>query len=141
MSRIYWDSMLFIYWFEEHPQFGPRAGEIWNAMEARGDHVCSSVFTVGETLSGAYKRGADEAVSVMRNVFLSPRVELIPFTVETADRYALIRAKNRVRPADAIHLASAALAGVNLFLTNDRNLHRLVVPGIDFIAGMDVNLF
>jgi predicted nucleic acid-binding protein len=46
-----------------------------------------------------------------------------------------------VAPADAIHLAAAAHSGVNLFLTNDEKLQRLVIPGIDFIAGLDVNLF
>jgi hypothetical protein len=45
-----------------------------------------------------------------------------------------------VSPPDAIHLASAAHASVDLFLTNDRRLQGLVIPGIDFIAGMDVNL-
>jgi len=38
-------------------------------------------------------------------------------------------------------LASAAEAGVDLFLTNDRQLPGLVIPGIQFIAGMGVNLF
>ncbi len=141
MSRIYWDTMLFVYWFEEHPQFGPRAGEIWSAMEARGDQICSSVFTVGEALTGPYKQGSMEVVNAMRAVFLSPPVELIPFTPETAERYARIRAAHRITPADAIHLAAAAEAGVDLFLTNDDRLKGLVIPGINFIAGMDVNLF
>jgi predicted nucleic acid-binding protein len=66
---------------------------------------------------------------------------LIPFTAETADGYARIRASYRVSPADAIHLASAASAGVDLFLTNDHRLQPLAIPGIQFIAGMDVNLF
>jgi predicted nucleic acid-binding protein len=70
-----------------------------------------------------------------------PAVELLPFTIETAERYARIRGDNRVSPPDAIHLASAAHAGVDLFLTNDRRWQGLVIPGIDFIAGMDVNLF
>jgi hypothetical protein len=24
VSRVYWDTMLFIYWLEENPQFGKR---------------------------------------------------------------------------------------------------------------------
>ena len=48
---------------------------------------------------------------------------------------------HRVTPADAIHLASAAAAGVDLFLTNDRALQPLLIPGIHFIAGLGVNLF
>jgi len=75
------------------------------------------------------------------DAFLSPQIELLPFTPETADHYARIRGNHRVSPADAIHLASAAQYGVDLFLTNDRRLQGLTIPGIHFIAGMDVNLF
>jgi len=46
-----------------------------------------------------------------------------------------------VSPADAIHLACAANAGIDLFLTDDDRLHSLALPGIHFIAGMNVNLF
>jgi predicted nucleic acid-binding protein len=66
---------------------------------------------------------------------------LISYTAETADSYARIRAGHRVSPADAIHLASAANARVDLFLTNDHRLQPLAIPGINFIASMDVNLF
>ena len=95
---------------------------------------------VGEVLTGPYKRGASDLALRVREVIRPPAVELLPFTVETAERYARIRGDNRVSPPDAIHLASAAHAGVNLFLTNDHRLQGLVIPGIDFIAGMDVNL-
>lgn len=140
MSRIYWDSMLFIYWLEDHPQHAARMNRIHERMEARGDKLCTSVFTVAEVLTGIYKRGALEIASQVREA-CSPQIELISFTPETADGYARIRAGHRVSPADAIHLASAANAGVDLFLTNDDHLQSLAIPGIHFIAGMDVNLF
>ena len=68
-------------------------------------------------------------------------MEILPFTSDTANRYGQIRGTARVSSADAIHLACAAESRVNLFLTNDRRLQSLVIPGIDFIAGLDVNLF
>ena len=141
VSRIYWDTMLFVYWLEDHPQYADRVQQIWTKMEARGDTLCASVFTVGEVLSAPYKRGAPEVASEVREFLQPPHVELIPFKVDVADRYARIRADNRVSPPDAVHLASAAHAGVELFLTNDHRLQELVIPGIDFIAAMDVNLF
>ncbi len=141
MSRIYWDSMLFIYWLEDHPLHAARMNRIHECMEERGDSLCTSVFTVGEVLTGLYKREALEIASQVRDAFRSPQIELISFTPETADSYARIRAGHRVSPADAIHLASAANAGVDLFLTNDQRLQPLAIPGIHFIAGMDVNLF
>jgi hypothetical protein len=56
-------------------------------------------------------------------------------------RYGQVCAHSRVMPAGATHLARAAHTGVDLFLTNDRELPDLVIPGIHFIAGLDVNLF
>jgi predicted nucleic acid-binding protein len=141
MSRIYWDTMLFVYLIEEHPEHIVRVRQILASMERRGDALCTSIFTIGEVLTGPFKREATKVVSQVRDVLRPPRVELIPLTAETAERYARIRAENRVSPADAMHLASAAQAGVNLFLTNDRRLPGLAIPGIDFIAGMDVSLF
>jgi len=133
--------MLFVYLIEAHPKHGVRAREILATMERRRDTLCTSVFTVGEVLTGPYKRGASDLALRVGEVLRPPAVELLPFTMETAERYARIRGDNRVSPPDAIHLASAAHAGVDLFLTNDRRLRGLAIPGIDFIAGMDVDLF
>ena len=141
MSRIYWDTMLFVYWLEDHPEHAARVAQIHAAMDRRRDILCTSVFTLGEILTVPYKRRAIEAMAKIRETLQPPGVELLPFTAKTAEIYAQIRAENRVSPADAIHLACAAEAGVNLFLTNDRRLTGLIIPGIDFIAGMDVDLF
>jgi predicted nucleic acid-binding protein len=81
-------------------------------------------------------------VEEIRQFFLSGRqVELLPFTAEVADRYSSVRATTPASPADAIHLACAALAGVDLFITHDKKLHRLAIPGIQFITGLDGRLF
>lgn len=141
MSTIYWDTMLFVYWLQGHPQHGARTKELRAKMRERGDRLVTSIFTLGELLTGAYKQNASDLVSQFRELLLPPNVELLPFTGETADRYARIRAANRVAPADAIHLASASEAEVNLFLTNDRSLRGMVIDGIDFVAGLDVNIF
>jgi len=65
---------------------------------------------------------------------------VIPFTLETAEVYGRIKGSLKIPPADAIHLACAATAGTDLFLTNDRNLVGKVIPGIQFIAGLDSNI-
>lgn len=141
MSLIYWDTMLFVYLMEYYPDYGPRTEEIRARMQERGDSLCTSIFTVGELLTGCYKRDAQELAAEIRETLRPPTVELLPFTLEVAERYAQIRAKNHVAAPDAIHLATAAVARANLFLTNDRKLPKLTIPGIDFVAGLDVNLF
>lgn len=141
MSLIYWDTMLFIYLWETDSNHLARTKEIRERMLDRGDFLCTSLLTVGELLTGCYKRGQRDLASQIREALRPPAVEVLPFTLEVAERYAHIRAQHRLTPADAIHLATAAVSKVNLFLTNDRKLAKLTIPGIDFIAGLDVNVF
>jgi predicted nucleic acid-binding protein len=133
--------MLFIYLLEDHPSYADRVEYLLRRIQQRGQTLCTSIFTIGEVLSGFHKRGALEAAAEVRNWFRQPNVELLPFNGATAERYAQIRAKNSVTPADSIHLASAAEASVQLFITNDQRLTRLNIDQIDFIAGLDVNLY
>jgi predicted nucleic acid-binding protein len=128
--------MLFVYWLEDHPVHARRVEEIYQRMQERQDVLCASAFTVGELLTGPLKQRDSAAAERIRAFFASPAVDVSPFTAEAAERYAQIRASQRVSPPDAIHLACAAQSGADLFLTNDRHLSGLVIPGIHFIAGM-----
>lgn len=134
MNRVYWDSMLFIYLLEANPVFGPRVERMHEAMLRRGDMLCTSVFTVGEVLTGPRKLNDAAGISGLKKFFGSKEVEILPFSMEAADRYSMIRAEMRVSQADAIHLATAAAAGVDLFVTNDDDLQKLVISGIRFFA-------
>lgn len=141
MSRIYWDTMLFIYWLENNPKFAKRVGAIRTRMEERGDQLITGAFTFGEVLAGPYRIGAIKAADEARRLLRSTVFEVVPFTIDTADHYARIRGTLGLPPADAIHLACAAQAGTDLFLTNDKSLMGKVVPGIQFIASLDTQLF
>lgn len=141
MSGIYWDTMLFVYWLEDHPVYAKRVQHILAKMEERQDRLCTSAFTAGEVLVGPYKMGDTAMARQILGVFESSFVEIIPYTLATADLYARIRADHGVSPADAVHLACAAQAGMDLFLTNDNGLTKKVIPGIQFIAGLNTNLF
>jgi uncharacterized protein len=141
VSRVYWDTMLFIYWLEDHPEFAKRVNAIHSRMEQRHDQLITGAFTFGEVLAGAYRKGASHLADESRRWLGSVVNEIVPFTLEAADRYARIRATPGITPADAIHLASAAQAGTDLFLTNDKRLLGKIVPGIQFIASLDTQFF
>lgn len=141
MSLIYWDTMLFVYWLEEHPDYAPRLQTILSRIEERQDVLCTSSFALAELLVGPYKSGNAELAEQIRAALQPPFVRIIPFTSDTAQHYARIRAKPGVAAADAIHLACAAEARVDLVLTHDRRLAGRIIPGIQFVAGLDVNLF
>lgn len=140
MSLVYWDTMLFVYWFEDNPQYAERVGIILSGMAARGDRLLTSSFALGELLAGPIKLGDTDVARRMR-AGIEGMAQIIPFTTETAERYAEIRGRNNVSPADAIHLACASHARCDLFLTNDLRLVGKTIPGIQFIAGLDLNLY
>ena len=69
-------------------------------------------------------------------------VYLIEHRVGTGDRVLSLRKRmierqdRSIRPPDAIQLACASAARVDLFITNDERLSRRVVPGIHFIQSL-----
>ena len=140
MSRIYWDSMLFIYWLENNPLYAKRIATIHSRMQERQDQLITSAFTFGEVLAGAYRHGMPHRADEVRGLLLSVVSEVVPFTVEAANHYARIRGTLRLAPADAVHLACAAAATTDLFLTNDKTLVGKAITGIQFIAGLDSNV-
>jgi len=139
VSRVYWDTMLFIYWLEDHPQYARRVDAIRSRMDQRHDQLITGAFTFGEVLAGVYRKGTPQLADDTSRLLQNTVAEVVPFTLETADRYARIRATG-ITPADAIHLASAAQAGTDLFLTNDKRLVGKIVPGIQFIDSLETNL-
>jgi predicted nucleic acid-binding protein len=140
VSRVYWDTMLFIYWLEDHPQYARRVDAIRSRMDERHDQLITGAFTFGEVLAGVHRKGTPQLADDTRRLLQNVVAEVVPFTLETADRYARIRATG-ITPADAIHLASAAQAGTDLFLTNDKRLVGKIVPGIQFVDSLETNLF
>ncbi|MGB6690240.1 MAG: PIN domain-containing protein [Terracidiphilus sp.] len=139
MSIVYWDTMMFIYLLEGDPIFTPKVERFQREIERRGDALVTSVFTLGEVLTGPRKADDASAVSAIKSYFASGAVAILPFDSATADRYSMVRSMCKVSQADAIHLASAAVAGASAFVTNDADLRRLVIPGIGFMVDLDGN--
>lgn len=137
MSLIFWDTNVFVYLMEDHPQFSKKVLGIRTRMLERKDRLCTSALTVGELLAGPYVRQDERLAQRYRSVLAPPNLQILAFTAETADHYARIRVDRTISPADAIQLACAAEARVDLFLTNDRRLNRKTIPGIQFIADLE----
>ncbi len=140
MSRVFWDTNIFVYLYEDHVQFGSMVATMRERMLARGDKLYTSTLTVGELLAGPYARGDVGTAKRYKAALCPPTVEVLPFTEDTADQYARIRRDRGIAPADAIQLACAACAGIDLFITNDHRLRRKVISGIQFIAGLDADI-
>lgn len=140
MRRIFWDTMLFVYWFEGTAKEASRVKHIREAMLGAGDELCANLFVLSELLVGPTRTQNQAGIRAIENFFSSPHVTLLPYTFDVSRRFAMIRSSG-VKALDALHLATASHSGVDLFLTNDRKLQNLTIPGIKFIASMDTDLF
>jgi len=136
VSKLFFDTNVFIYLFEDYEPFSSMVDAIWRRMNQRGDKLVTSAMTLGELLVKPSKLGQTSLVEQYDHA-IRTRAHVISFDPQVAWRYASLRATHNIRNADAIQLACAAHFGVDLFITNDFNLHKLDVPGIGFIAPLD----
>jgi predicted nucleic acid-binding protein len=134
MSRIYWDTMLFIYLLENHPTFSPRVRLLLARARRRGDSLFTSYLALGEVMAGAEKSPKSLKARAVREIIREMGFNCLPFDEGAVAPFCRLRTKEKVKVADAIHLACAASAGIDLFLTGDQQLVKLDVPGIQFIA-------
>ena len=136
MSRVFWDTNLFIYLLEDFGPQSARVAEVRERMLERDDELFTSTLTLGEVLVKPAERG-NEALRHRYEDTLAHSARLIAFDRETARRYAEIRRNRSIRPPDAIQLACAAHVGVDLFITNDDRLSRLTITGIQFLVPLE----
>ena len=141
MSRIFWDSMLFIYLLEDHPEFSVRTRQLLGRARRRGDSLFTSYLALGEVTAGAEKSPQPRKATAMRQILNEMGFSYLPFGDGAVATFSRLRAKENVKVADAIHLACAASAGIDLFLTGDKQLTRLDIPGIQFIADFNNPFF
>jgi predicted nucleic acid-binding protein len=136
MSRIFWDTNLFIYLFEGSGSFSNQVVALRKRMLARGDQLFTSAITLGEILVKPVQDGDKKAVAYYQKLITTVAV-VVPFEEKAALVYARLRQDRSLRPPDTMQLACAATAGVDLFISNDERLHTKQVDGIRFIAPLD----
>ena len=68
--RVFWDTNIFVYRFEENGVLSLQASALWERMEARGDILISSVLTLGELLAGTAQSDPNTA-DMTRRLLLS----------------------------------------------------------------------
>src|SRR5579863_815554 len=106
-------------------------------MLQRDDRLFTSTMTVGEILVKPIATGNRALAARYREFLAAPQVSVATFDLSAAEAYAIIRNDRTIGPADAIQLACAAAADVDLFITNDGRLNRKNIPGIKFISSLN----
>ena len=133
MTRIFWDTSLFLYLFEG----GHRADEVRRLRErmiARDDRLFTSSLTMGEVLVRPTEAGED--VASRYETALTRAATIVPFDLAAARRHAALRSDRSIESHDLIQLACASAAGIDMFITNDDRFAGKVVPGVKFITSL-----
>lgn len=136
MSRVFWDTNLFIYLMEDVGERTKAVVRLRERMLARNDQLYTSTLTLGELLVKPLEASDPELAAKYEDA-LSKGATIVPFGTDAARTFASIRRDRSIRPPDAIQLACAAQAKVDLFITNDDRLSKKIVPGIQFLTSLD----
>lgn len=130
------DTVIFIYFIEEHPQYLPLVEPIFAAIDAGTLEGVTSGLTLLETLVTPYRAGnlplADRYEALLT---LSRGIRLVNLEQHLLRAAAQLRATLRVRTPDALQLAAAVSMNCQVFLTNDRDLPP--VPGLRILQLRD----
>jgi predicted nucleic acid-binding protein len=120
------DTMIFIYAFECHPDYGPLAKAVFRALEEGLCYGCASVLALGEVLTGAKKAQNTELLSRYRDVFQRfPGLNVADVDKVVMERMADLRVCHGIPTPDAIHLGTALVYGAGAFVTNDIRLRKV----------------
>lgn len=136
MSKVFFDTNVFIYIFEGLEPYRSLGRGIRMRMIERGDQLVTSAMTLGEVLVKPTKLGQTSLIDQYDRAIRST-ARILSFDPSVTWRYASLRSTHNLRNADAIQLSCASHFGVDLFITNDKQLHKLNVPGIGFIAPLE----
>jgi predicted nucleic acid-binding protein len=141
MSRICWDTMLLIYLLEGNPLFRPRADALLTRSRRRGDTLFTSCLAVGEVMAAVEQFDQPLKATAVRETLEEIGFQFLRFDAGATEPFSQLRGRKKLKIADSIHLACAASAGIDLFLTGDQQLTKLDIPGIQFIADFNGSLF
>ncbi len=134
------DTAIFIYHFEAHPRYLSLTTAALSGVAQGERQGVTSVITLMELTVRPHQLERP-AVAQHYEALLShfPHLTMVDVDRAVARRAAELRARYRVRPADALQVAASLVHDATAFLTNDRRLARLqslidVILLDDFLA-------
>lgn len=124
--RIALDTNILIYHLEDNPAYSGFTTRLFDRIEAGRLQAIVSVLALHEILTGVHKAGYGEQAPRYRTLLMTfPNLAIVPFDAEIAPVSADLRARYALRTPDAIHVATAIVAGAEAFVTNDETFRRV----------------
>jgi len=130
------DTVVFVYFIQEHPQYLPLIEPLFAAIDAGTVEGVTSSLTFLETLVVPYRVGNVPLGERYEALLTGSRgIRMLDLDRPLLRAAAQLRASLRVRTPDAIQLAAALAARCSAYLTNDRELPP--VPGLKILQLQD----
>ena len=121
--RVYLDTNIFVYFLDRNPDFFDVVKPLIQAIDSGKIIGVTGDAAVAETLVKPYQTGSLELVASIREFFRTEGfLSILPHDGETFDLAAQLRGKRGMKFIDALHYATAILAGCTFFITNDLNI-------------------
>jgi predicted nucleic acid-binding protein len=123
IADVYVDANILIYFVEGNRALASELKQIVEALDAGVLSAVTSELTLAEVLIGPLRQRDQEVADTYRALLRSSKVlRTVPVSAAILERSAAIRCNSMTSLPDAIHLATAELAGCKYFLTEDRQL-------------------
>lgn len=120
------DSCVLIYHVEAHPRYRSLTGELLQGIQMQRWQAVTSVVTLMELTVRPWQLGREDAAREYEGLIVHfPNLVLAHVTRDVARWAARLRAEHRLRPADALQVATALLYRANALVTNDRDMARM----------------
>jgi predicted nucleic acid-binding protein len=136
VADLYLDACCFIYLVEGAPNWQHPVQRRLKALP-KDARVVSSQLSRLECRSKHLRDSNLELLAGYDALFSADRVVLLDIDATIVDRATVLRAKHNLKSPDALHLASAIVAGATAFLTGDASLARCTDVDVEVLASDD----
>lgn len=120
MSRVFWDTNLFIYLIEAKNPFDLKVKQVLSIMNNQEYELLTSALTVCEALVMPTRKANTELIASYK--FLFSQMDILSLQMDVSDHFAQLRANTSIKTPDALQIACAMQANIPIFITNDERL-------------------
>lgn len=118
-GSVYVDAQIVIYTVERFPRYVDAVLPLWQASTAGQLEIVTSELSLLEVMVGPMKTGSQHLIDAYQELLTGTEIGLVPIDTQVLLEAARLRAKTSLRTPDAIHAATAILAGCDTLITND----------------------
>lgn len=132
-GRVYLDTNIFIYALEGYPTFRTALTTLFDALDRQELTAVTGELTLAEALVKPFlDRSVEREAAYLRMLQPSASLQMLPVNRDVLVAAARLRADTNIKLSDAIHAATAQIAGCSYFLTNDSRVK--IIPGLAILS-------